>query len=110
MENVKFYEKLDEIDKYFLDVKKYKPLSKKEEFDLADKIQQGDEEALQKLVNANLRFVVTIAKQYRNNGVCFSDLISEGNIGLMRAASKFDRNRGVKFISYAVWWIRSSIN
>ena len=84
MENVKFYEKLDEIDKYFLDVKKYKPLSKKEEFDLADKIQQGDEEALQKLVNANLRFVVTIAKQYRNTGVCFSDLISEGNIGLMR--------------------------
>ena len=110
MENIKFYEKLDEIDKYFLDVKKYKPLSKKEEFDLADKIQQGDEEALQKLVNANLRFVVTIAKQYRNTGVCFSDLISEGNIGLMRAASKFDRNRGVKFISYAVWWIRSSIN
>ena len=110
MENVKFYEKLDEIDKYFLDVKKYKPLSKKEEFALADKIQQGDEEALQKLVNANLRFVITIAKQYRNTGICFSDLISEGNIGLMKAAAKFDRNRGVKFISYAVWWIRSSIN
>lgn len=110
MKNVKFYEKLDEIDKYFADVKKYKPLTKKEEFELSDKIKKGDKEALQKLVNANLRFVVTIAKQYRNTGVCFSDIISEGNIGLIKAAQKFDKSKGVKFISYAVWWIRSSIN
>ena len=110
MKNVKFYEKLDEIDKYFADVKKYKPLTKKEEFELSDKIKKGDKEALQKLVNANLRFVVTIAKQYRNTGVCFSDIISEGNIGLIKAANKFDKSKGVKFISYAVWWIRSSIN
>lgn len=110
MENVKFYEKLDEIDKYFADVKRYKPLTKKEEFDLSDKIKKGDEKALQKLVNANLRFVVKIAKQYRNTGICFSDIISEGNIGLIKAAKKFDRTRGVKFISYAIWWIRSTIN
>ena len=109
MIDVKYYEKLDEIDVYFKEIKKYKPLSKKEEYKLIDKIQRGDEKALQTLVNANLKFVVSIAKKYRKSGVCFSDLISEGNIGLIKAAKKFDVRKGTKFITYAVWWIRSGI-
>lgn len=109
MEGVKFYEKLNEIDSYFREVKKFKTLTKEEEAELMPKIRGGDTRALEKLINANLKFVITIAKGYRNTGVCFSDLISEGNIGLLKAAKKFDERKGVKFISYAVWWIRSSI-
>ena len=103
------FEKLDEIDSYFEDIKKYRPLTSREEKVLAEKIQKGDKEALDKLVNANLKFVVNYAKQYRKSGVPFSDLISEGNLGLIKAAQKFDASKNVKFISYAVWWIRNSI-
>lgn len=103
------YEHLDEIDLYFDEIKKYKPLSRKQESILAKKIQEGDENALNSLVKANLKFVVNIAKKYRKSGVPFSDLISEGNIGLIRAAKKFDGDRNIKFISYAVWWIKNSI-
>lgn len=103
------YEHLDEIDVYFDEIKKYKPLSRKKEKILSDRIKNGDEEALNELVHANLKFVVNIAKMYRKSGVPFSDLISEGNIGLIKAAQKFDGNRNIKFISYAVWWIKNSI-
>ena len=103
------YEHLDEIDSYFDEIKKYKPLSRKKETILAKKIQDGDEDALNQLVKANLKFVVNIAKLYRKSGVPFSDLISEGNIGLIKAAKKFDGDRNIKFISYAVWWIKNSI-
>lgn len=109
MYDVKFYEKLNELDLYFKEVRKFKSLSKKEEAELSVKIKNGDENALNKLVNANLKFVITIAKGYRNTGICFSDLISEGNIGLMKAARRFDGKKGVKFISYAIWWVRSEI-
>ena len=108
MNNFK-YEHLDEIDLYFDEIKKYKPLTRKEENILAKQIQNGDENALNKLVRSNLKFVVNIAKMYRKSGVPFSDLISEGNVGLMRAAKKFDGDRNIKFISYAVWWIKNSI-
>lgn len=103
------FEKFDEIDTYFEEIKKYQPLSAREEKKLAKKIKKGDKEALDKLVKANLKFVVNYAKQYRRSGVPFTDLISEGNIGLIKAAQKFDETKGVKFISYAVWWIRNSI-
>lgn len=103
------FDKLDEIDSYFEEIKKYRPLSSREEKVLAEKIQKGDQAALDKLVKANLKFVVNYAKQYRNSGVPFSDLISEGNLGLIKAAHKFDASKNVKFISYAVWWIRNSI-
>lgn len=103
------FEKFDEIDTYFEEIKKYRPLSAREEKELAKKIKKGDKEALDKLVKANLKFVVNYAKQYRRSGVPFTDLISEGNIGLIKAAQKFDETKGVKFISYAVWWIRNSI-
>ena len=109
MKRTQTFEKLDEIDAYFEDIKKYRPLSSREEKELAVKIRKGDKSALDKLVNANLKFVVNYAKQYRKSGVPFSDLISEGNIGLIKAAEKFDETKGVKFISYAVWWIRNSI-
>jgi RNA polymerase primary sigma factor len=109
MNRTQKFEKLDEIDSYFEDIKKYRPLSSREEKELAVKIKKGDKAALDKLVNANLKFVVNYAKQYRKSGVPFSDLISEGNIGLIKAAEKFDETKGVKFISYAVWWIRNSI-
>ena len=109
MKRTQTFEKLDEIDAYFEDIKKYRPLSSREEKELAVKIRKGDKAALDKLVNANLKFVVNYAKQYRKSGVPFSDLISEGNIGLIKAAEKFDETKGVKFISYAVWWIRNSI-
>lgn len=109
MNRTQKFEKLDEIDSYFEDIKKYRPLSSREEKELAVKIKKGDKVALDKLVNANLKFVVNYAKQYRKSGVPFSDLISEGNIGLIKAAEKFDETKGVKFISYAVWWIRNSI-
>ena len=109
MSEVKRYEKLDEIDSYFNEIKKFRPLSKKEEYKLIDEVQNGNEVALKKLVESNLKFVVSIAKKYRKSGVCFSDLISEGNIGLIKAAHKFDKSKGTKFITYAVWWVKSCI-
>lgn len=108
MNNFK-YEHLNEIGIYFDEIKKCKPLSRKKEKELAERIKNGDEDALNELVNANLKFVVNIAKMYRKSGVPFSDLISEGNIGLIKAAKKFDGERNIKFISYAVWWVKNSI-
>ena len=103
------YDNVDELDIYFKEINKYKPLSRKREAELSDKIRRGDKAALDELVNSNLRFVVSVAKKYRSSGVPFHDLISEGNIGLMKAAKKFDAGKGVKFISYAVWWVKSEI-
>lgn len=94
---------------YFQEVNKYDMVSAEEEAELADRIQSGDEHALNRLVEANLRFVISVAKQYQNQNLSFSDLINEGNLGLVKAAKKFDHTRGFKFISYAVWWIRQSI-
>ena len=105
----KYFEHLDEVDEYFSEIKKYKPLTKQKEKELADKIKNGDESALNELITSNLKFVVMIAKTYRNVGVPFSDLISEGNIGLIKAAKKFDGDKDIKFISYAVWWIKNSM-
>ena len=109
MKKGKVNQHCNETDLYFNDIKKYKPLSREEEAELAVRIKKGDAEAMEKLVKSNLKFVTNYAKQYRNSGVPFSDLISEGNIGLMKAAQKFDETKGVKFISYAVWWVRNSI-
>lgn len=103
------YSKLAEIDSYFNEIKDTKPLRPDEEKELSKRIQKGDKKALDKLIRANLKFVVNYAKQYRKSGVPFSDLISEGNLGLIKAAEKYDWQKGVKFISYAVWWIRNSI-
>jgi RNA polymerase primary sigma factor len=97
------------LDKYLQEIGKVPLISVDEEADLARRIRQGDEEALEKLVKANLRFVVSVAKQYQNQGLPLTDLISEGNLGLIKAARRFDETRGFKFISYAVWWIRQSI-
>jgi RNA polymerase primary sigma factor len=97
------------IDRYFLEIGKFDLLSASDEIDLAIKIKNGDKNAQNKLVNANLRFVVSVAKMYQNQGFSLSDLINEGNIGLIKAAQRFDETRGFKFISYAVWWIRQSI-
>ena len=104
------YEHIDELTTYFNEIMNIKPLTREEECVLAYKIQEGNTEALNKLIYHNLQFVVSVAKQYRHRGVPFADLISEGNMGLMRAAQKFDPEKGVKFISYAVWWVRNSIN
>lgn len=97
------------LDKYLNDIGKIPMLSADEEAELARRIRMGDEAALEKLTRANLRFVVSVAKQYQNQGLSLSDLINEGNVGLMKAARRFDETKGFKFISYAVWWIRQSI-
>jgi RNA polymerase primary sigma factor len=97
------------LDQYLRDISAYPLISREEEADLARRIRTGDQEALDKLVRSNLRFVVSVAKKYQNQGVSLSDLINEGNLGLIRAAHKFDETKGIKFISYAVWWIRQAI-
>ncbi len=97
------------LDKYLQDIGREDLISIDEEVELAQRIKQGDQPALEKLVRANLRFVVSVAKQYQNQGLGLPDLINEGNLGLIKAAEKFDETRGFKFISYAVWWVRQSI-
>lgn len=97
------------LDKYLADIAKEPMISPDEEVELAQRIKMGDQIALDKLVRANLRFVVSVAKQYQNQGLSLADLINEGNVGLIKAAQRFDETKGFKFISYAVWWIRQAI-
>jgi RNA polymerase primary sigma factor len=97
------------LDKYLVEIGREELISTDEEVELAQKIHKGDRAALDKLTRANLRFVVSVAKQYQNQGLALNDLINEGTLGLIKAARKFDETRGFKFISYAVWWIRQSI-
>lgn len=97
------------LDKYLHEIGKEELINAEEEVELARKIKKGDESALNKLIRANLRFVVSVSKQYQNQGLSLPDLINEGNLGLIKAAQRFDETRGFKFISYAVWWIRQSI-
>ncbi len=97
------------LDKYLQDIGREELITAEEEVELARRIKAGDQKALEKLTRANLRFVVSVAKQYQNQGLTLPDLINEGNLGLIKAAQKFDETRGFKFISYAVWWIRQSI-
>ena len=99
----------DGLDKYLQEISRVRLVSPDEEAALAVKIKQGDEAALHRLINGNLRFVVSVAKQYQNQGLNLSDLINEGNVGLIKAAMRFDETKGFKFISFAVWWIRQSI-
>jgi RNA polymerase primary sigma factor len=97
------------LDKYLQEIGKVELITAEEEVELARRIKQGDRVALEKLTKANLRFVVSVSKQYQNQGLSLPDLINEGNLGLIKAAQRFDETRGFKFISYAVWWIRQSI-
>lgn len=97
------------VDKYLNDISKFELLSPEEEVDLAKRIKKGDKVALERLIKSNLRFVVSVAKQYQNQGLSLPDLINEGNLGLIKAAERFDETKGFKFISYAVWWIRQTI-
>ena len=97
------------LDVYLREISRYPLINQEEEVALAQRIREGEEEALDKLVRSNLRFVVSVAKKYQNQGVSLSDLINEGNLGLIRAAHKFDETKGIKFISYAVWWVRQAI-
>jgi RNA polymerase primary sigma factor len=99
----------DSISRYFREISKYELITAEEEVELTTRINDGDMEAIEKLVTANLRFVVSVAKQYQFKGLSLQDLINEGNVGLVKAAYRFDPTRGFKFISYAVWWIRQSI-
>jgi len=99
----------ESINRYFQEINKYAMITAEEEVELTVRIRNGDSDALNKLVVSNLRFVISVAKQYQNQGLSFPDLINEGNLGLVKAATKFDETRGFKFISYAVWWIRQSM-
>jgi len=99
----------DSLDRYLREINEISLLNANDEIELAKRIRTGDQEALECLTKANLRFVVSVAKQYQNQGLSLGDLINEGNLGLIKAASRFDESRGFKFISYAVWWIRQSI-
>src|SRR3954464_11567606 len=98
------------LDKYLQEIGREELITAEEEVILAKKIKDGDQRALEKLTRANLRFVVSVAKQYQNQGLSLPDLINEGNLGLIKAARRFDETRGFKFISYGVWWVRQSIH
>ena len=109
MERTSFFSEEKSVGTYLKEIARVPLLTREEEKALGKKTQQGDQKALDHLVEANLRFVVSVAKGYRNRGLSFLDLINEGNLGLIKASRSFDPERGVRFVSYAVWWIRSHI-